>query len=45
MRDFLSRSFKLNEWQEILMFEIAMIAIGVGLFAAAALYVVACDRL
>jgi len=27
------------------MFEIAMLGIGIGLFAAAALYVVACDRL
>ncbi len=35
----------LHERQEVLMFEIAMLGIGVGLFAAAALYVVACDRL
>jgi hypothetical protein len=35
----------LNARQEIFMFEIAMIGVGVGLFAVAALYILACDRL
>ena len=39
------RSVTLNALQEVSMFEIAMIGIGIGLFAAAALYVVACGRL
>lgn len=30
---------------EILMFEILMLGIGVALFTAAGLYIVACDRL
>jgi hypothetical protein len=34
-----------HECQEINMFEIAMIGIGLGLFAAAALYILACERL
>ena len=35
----------LHKRQEVLMFEIAMIGIGVVLFAAAALYIAACERL
>jgi hypothetical protein len=35
----------LNENQEITMFEIAMIGLGLGLFALAALYILACERL
>jgi hypothetical protein len=36
---------RLDQDQETTMFEIAMIGIGLGLFALAALYILACERL